>query len=186
MRRHTIIFFVIALIVISWMIGCSSPTETAVPTYQGSTHDDEEDNLVTQSGVRVGNEAPDFTLTDSYGDNVALADLHGKPVLLFFWFQACHYCEQEYAHIQSIQDNYGGDMTVLGVNLGDSAETINAVRSEHGLTFRCLVATSEMQAAYDISTVPHALIIDSQGVVTYNNHSAYITDTEIQESVPRQ
>ena len=35
-------------------------------------------------GITVGAEAPDFTLLDSTGNEVALADYEGTPVLLFF------------------------------------------------------------------------------------------------------
>ncbi len=34
--------------------------------------------------IAVGNLAPDFSLTDSDGKTVALADFKGQPVLLFF------------------------------------------------------------------------------------------------------
>ena len=41
----------------------------------GSTNADE---------IAVGNPAPDFTLTDSDGNTVTLAEYKGQPVLLFF------------------------------------------------------------------------------------------------------
>jgi cytochrome oxidase Cu insertion factor (SCO1/SenC/PrrC family) len=41
----------------------------------GSTESDE---------IAVGNPAPDFSLTDSGGNTVALSDYEGQPVLLFF------------------------------------------------------------------------------------------------------
>ena len=48
--------------------------------------------VITQSGpqktsgsAHVGNSAPDFTLRLFSGDNLTLASLKGKPVLLNFW-----------------------------------------------------------------------------------------------------
>jgi len=47
--------------------------------------------VVTQSGpqksagAHVGNPAPDFTLRLLNGENLTLASLKGKPVLLSFW-----------------------------------------------------------------------------------------------------
>jgi cytochrome oxidase Cu insertion factor (SCO1/SenC/PrrC family) len=35
-------------------------------------------------GISVGDSAPDFSLTDSDGNQVSLSDYHGQPVLLFF------------------------------------------------------------------------------------------------------
>ena len=34
--------------------------------------------------IAVGNPAPDFSLTDSNGNTVTLAEYRGQPVLLFF------------------------------------------------------------------------------------------------------
>ena len=34
--------------------------------------------------LKVGNQAPDFILTTSDGDEVSLSDYQGKPILLFF------------------------------------------------------------------------------------------------------
>jgi len=185
MRRNTPIFLVITLIAAIWMAGCAAPTDTTAPAYGGNTQDDDQEyNPIIVTGVNVGNEAPDFTLADSYGDSISLADFSGQPVLLFFWYEACPYCPEEYAHIQAIQEQFGDQMIVLGVNLGDSPATINAVRTQYGMTFPCLVATADMQTAYDAFTVPNAVIIDTEGLVSFNNHSAYITDLVLQEDLP--
>lgn len=36
----------------------------------------------------IGDKAPDFTLPDEQGNKVALRDLRGKPVVLFFFPKA--------------------------------------------------------------------------------------------------
>ena len=36
-------------------------------------------------GTKVGNTAPDFTLSDLDGNHVSLSDFRGKAVLLNFW-----------------------------------------------------------------------------------------------------
>ena len=36
------------------------------------------------SGLQVGDRAPDFKLESSDGENVALSDYRGQPVLLYF------------------------------------------------------------------------------------------------------
>jgi peroxiredoxin Q/BCP len=38
--------------------------------------------------VKVGEKAPDFTLTSDEGQQVSLQDFHGKRVLLFFYPKA--------------------------------------------------------------------------------------------------
>lgn len=184
MRRNIPIFLVISLIAALWLAGCSEPGDSTAPVYSGNTQGDSDYDPIILTGVNVGNEAPDFTLADTYGDTLTLSDLRGQPVLLFFWYAACPYCEQEYPHIQAIEDEYGDEMEVLGVNLGDAPATANAVMTEFDLTFPCLVGTAGMQEDFDAYSVPHAIIIDAEGIVSFNDHSGYITDTVIQEDLP--
>ncbi len=184
MRHQTLLFLVISLIAVTWMTGCSTPTETALPTYGGHPQGDQDPDPGSVTGVAAGNRAPAFSLADSYGNTLSLADMADKPVLLFFWSENCPYCRQQFANIQSIEEEYGQQMHVVGINLGDTPTTINAVRSEHGLTFPCLVCTAEVQEAYKIFLIPKAIIIGADGIVTFNDHAARVTDSVLQDYLP--
>ncbi len=133
------------------------------------------------SGVDVGDEAPGFTLPDTYGDDVVLSELRGKPVLLFFWATGCVYCEEQYPRMQDFHESYSDSLTVMSINIGDDAQLINAYLADRGLTFPCLVATSAMQTAYEANSVPLALVLDAEGIVTFNNHPGYLTEVALQE-----
>ena len=74
-------------------IACSSTTPTATPTSepaptQDATIPTTADPPVSETGNRVGDLAPDFTLTEVSTDQpVQLADLtgQGRPVVLYFF-----------------------------------------------------------------------------------------------------
>lgn len=55
---------------------------------------------------------------DLGGDNVALSDLRGRPVVLNFWAGLCPPCRAEMPEFQHFADDYAGRALVVGVDLG--------------------------------------------------------------------
>ena len=89
--------------------------------------------------VETGKPAPDFTLRSDSGDTVHLADLRGKPVVVYFYpkddtpgctTQAC-----------AIRDSWGqfekAGATVLGIS-PDSAESHEKFKTKFSLPFPLL------------------------------------------------
>ena len=87
--------------------------------------------------------APDFTLTDQYGQTHTLSDYQGKTVFLNFWATWCGPCKMEMPDIQALYEDWdenAGELVVLGVagpNIGQegSAEDITAFLEENGYTY---------------------------------------------------
>lgn len=183
MQRKAQITLLIAAMAAFVLVGCSTPGEPEDLTYGGNSQPDTDDPYIphTSIGVDVGDEAPEFTLADTYGDDVVLSSLRGKPVLLFFWATGCVYCEEQYPRMQSFHEDYSDSLTVISINLGDDPALINAFMADQGMTFPCLVATSDMQTAFEANSVPHAFIIDAEGLVVFNNHPGYLTEVALQE-----
>ncbi len=183
MLRKSQFFLLLALLGILFAVGCSTPGEPEELTYGGgnSQPDDDQYEPLLTVGVAVGNEAPAFTLLDTYGEEVILTEMRGKPVLLYFWATGCPYCEEQHPRIQEFHETYADSLTILAVNIGDDPQLINAYMGEHNLTFPCLVATSAMQTAYQATSVPNALLVDTDGLVAFNNHPGYLTEIKLQE-----
>jgi len=64
---------------------------------------------------RIGNTAPDFTLSDSQ-HTVALSQLRGKPVVLNFWATYCPPCVEEMPSLIELQKQLGDKVTILAVS----------------------------------------------------------------------
>lgn len=183
MHRNILLSLIMAFMAAFLLAGCSTPSEPEELVYGGNTQADDDDPYVPQvvTGVNVGNEAPEFTLPDTYGDDVVLSDLRGTPVLLYFWATGCVYCEEQHPRMQDFHETYTAELTVVAINIGDDPAMINAYMGEHGLTFPCLVADAATQSAYQANSVPLAIILDADGLVTFNNHPGYLTEDQLQE-----
>ena len=118
--------------------------------------------------------APDFTLTDQYGETHTLSDYQGQTVFLNFWATWCGPCKMEMPDIQALYeawDENAGDLVVLGVagpNIGQegSAEDIAAFLEENGYTYPVVMDdTGALFYQYGISAYPTTFMIDTEGNV---------------------
>jgi peroxiredoxin Q/BCP len=94
---------------------------------------------VTENRLSPGDPAPDFVLTDDTGERVALADLRGGKVIVYFYpaamtrgctTQACDFTDS----LDSLQ---GAGYTVLGIS-PDKPEKLASFRQRDHLTIRLL------------------------------------------------
>ena len=118
--------------------------------------------------------APDFTLTDQFGETHTLSDYQGQTVFLNFWATWCGPCKMEMPDIQALYENWdenAGDLVVLGVagpNIGreGSAEDIAAFLEENGYTYPVVMDdTGALFYQYGISAYPTTFMIDPEGNV---------------------
>src|SRR5690554_6901591 len=71
------------------------------------------------------------------GETVSLAEYQGeKPVYLKFWATWCQPCRQQMPHFQHVQEKYGDEIEVIGINLGlnDDLGSVKDTIAEFGLT----------------------------------------------------
>ncbi len=119
--------------------------------------------------------APDFTLTDQYGETHTLSDYRGKVVFLNFWATWCPPCRAEMPDIQKLYETYGGaedaEVVILAVATpGVGGETdeagVIAFLNENGYTYPVAMdPTGQVLYDYDISAFPTTFMIDAEGNV---------------------
>ena len=66
-----------------------------------------------------GKVAPAFTLVDTDGNKVSLADYKGKPVLVNFWATWCAPCKLEMPWFEEFHKKYA-DLVILGIAADDA------------------------------------------------------------------
>lgn len=138
-------------------------------TSEGSASQSAADNLP---------DAPDFTLTDQFGNTHTLSDYEGKVVFLNFWATWCGPCQKEMPEIQELYEDHGGNtenLIVLAVANPRSEEysgadvtqpEIEQFLSENGYTYPVVMdLTGEVFADYGISAFPTTFMITREGKV---------------------
>ncbi|MGH2560604.1 MAG: TlpA family protein disulfide reductase [Thermomicrobiales bacterium] len=95
--------------------------------------DDESDPV----SRRLGEPAPDVTLTLFDGSTLRFADLQGNVVVLNFWAEWCEPCKVEAPILQAFSEQTANeDVVVIGVDIkADQAENARAFIADHNLTY---------------------------------------------------
>lgn len=114
----------------------------------------------------VGHTAPDFELLNLDGQPIRLSELRGQPVLINFWATWCGYCLDEMPVIEKYYERFTPDLTVLGVEVGDSVDDIRAVVEKYGFTYDILRdPDSRVFDQYKLDAFPVTFMVDSQGII---------------------
>lgn len=117
--------------------------------------------------VKVGSDAPNFSLQQLDGTAVKLSDLRGKAVILNFWGTWCEPCKAEMPALQKQYEAYKDKgLVVLGINIGETPIAVQPFLKEYGVHFPILMdRKSEITKLYKIGQIPASYFIDKDGVV---------------------
>ena len=120
-------------------------------------------------GIGVGQVAPNFTLSDVNGHQVALSSLRGHPVIINFWASYCAPCQDELPLLNSFyQQHQSEGLVILGINEGEPMATISDYAQRYKIGYQVLADPSyqfNADSSYDPSPLPRSYFIDKQGVV---------------------
>jgi peroxiredoxin len=125
--------------------------------------------------------APDFTLTDSNGKKVALADYRGKVVLLNFWATWCGPCQIEIPWFQEFEQQYKSKgFEVLGVSMDeDGWAAVKPYMAAHKLNYRIVLGDETVSALYGgLEALPTTFIIDREGKFAFPPHVGLVGKNE--------
>lgn len=116
----------------------------------------------------VNHPAPDFTLTTLGGEQFTLSEQGGTPVVLNFWATWCGPCQRELPALQAAAERYAGRVHFVGVDQGESAETVQKYVDELGLTFTIPIDKEQLMAQrYNVMGLPTTFFIDGEGVIRH-------------------
>jgi thiol-disulfide isomerase/thioredoxin len=128
----------------------------------------------------LGRPAPDFKLTNLDGNEVHLAGLQGKVVLLDFWATWCEPCREEMPKLEKLSKKFRDkNVTVIGVDVLEDAETVRTFVKKNGYTYPILLTSSNDTVIQDYAAnaYPSFVLIDQSGTVAdYKTGSS--TDNE--------
>lgn len=113
-------------------------------------------------------QAPNFTVQDTAGKQVALHDLVGKPVILNFWASWCPPCKAEMPDFEAAYKEHGDTIQFMMVNMTDGGRETVATAEQfikgQGYTFPVYFDTEQEAAiTYGVSAIPTTYFINAQG-----------------------
>lgn len=117
-------------------------------------------------GLEIGTLAPTFTLTNTLGAPVSLADFAGQSVLLVFSSTHCQACSAMYPELSKFSAARK-DVQVLMISIGTVQEAQQMAQAQ-GLTFSVLPVSDwehPLVREYQVSSVPFFYVIDGKGQV---------------------
>jgi thiol-disulfide isomerase/thioredoxin len=110
---------------------------------------------------------PAFTLSQPDGSEFRYpADLSG-PTIVLFWATWCPYCKALMPHLQSILDEYPGQVRVLALTIRDDGDPA-AVLAEYGFDFTLLTAADAVAEAWGVKGTPGLFLADAGGRVVFD------------------
>jgi thiol-disulfide isomerase/thioredoxin len=127
----------------------------------------------------------DFTLKDMHGVDVHLASFKGKVILLNFWATWCGPCRAEIPSLVELQEQYKGDLVVLGLSVDDTAEKLLPYAAEFKMNYPVLVGNGreDVQEAFGpLFGIPVSVIIGRDGVIA-KKHSGIATKEQIEREI---
>lgn len=133
------------------------------------------------TGINIGDIAPDFILESLEGEPLRLSNLRGKAVVINFWATWCPPCREEMPAFEQIFQQNKDELEILGVDLQERPETIRKFLEEIPVTYPLLLdPNSEVKGAYNIFTQPVTYFLDKDGKIV-DKKFGFLIEEEIVE-----
>jgi peroxiredoxin len=129
-----------------------------------------------QSAPKVGQPAPDFTVTTFGGHKVKLADLKGDVIVLNFWATWCAPCRKELPLLEGAfkaYNKYGFQVLAVATENSVPEYELRPLAAKMTIPF-----VKDIRGPYqDLGAVPTNYIIDRSGKLVYAKAAAFDPDS---------
>lgn len=123
----------------------------------------EKDNI-----IHIGDALPQFTVTDSEGNEISTPDLLGRTSVLVFFNTACGDCQRELPVIQRVYEEYGNKVRFLCISREEEEASVRTFWERHSLTLPYSAQPdASVYSLFALRTIPRIYVSDAAGVVRH-------------------
>ena len=132
--------------------------------------------------LKIGDNAPDFSLVDLNGETHKLSDYKGQGVLLNFWGTWCKPCKKEMPAINNQYKQFKNQgVQILGINIAQSNLEVSSYADKLGVEFPIAIdKTKSVMRAYNVDPLPTTVLIDKDGKIV-KIITGEMTETDIEK-----
>ncbi len=121
-------------------------------------------------GLKVGNSAPSFSLTDPENGSITKQTFVGKPVLIFFTTTWCTPCQIGAQNIAKLDDETGGNafnVLIVFVDPRETDEQYLQWKQNYGRDDWYVAESEQMPHEYHVRYLDTKYVFDSNGIVKW-------------------
>lgn len=136
------------------------------------------------ASLEVGKPAPQLHIADivqpATGDQVDLASLRGRVVVLEFWATWCGPCVAAIPHLNELATRLADEpVTFLAITGEDPAKVAAFTAQRPMKAIVAIDAERKTQTAYEATAIPRTVLIDARGNVAAITHPTAVTERTI-------
>jgi peroxiredoxin len=135
--------------------------------------------------IKVGEPAPNFTLSDLHGKQRSLSDYYGWIVVINFWSAECPWSARTDVKIMDLLSEWDEDVLLLTIapNASEPLEILRRVAIERGLNLVLPDPDQRVATLFGARTTPHIFLIDMHGLLRYQGA---FDDTTFRQRIPKK
>jgi len=145
----------------------SSPTSTTKSTTTSQTQ-----------LSRLG-KSPDFSLKDSDGNTVSLADFKGKNIIVNSWAVWCPFCVRELGEFAKLQREFGNEIIIIAIDRAESLEKTKSYTDDLGITDDLVFLLDPDDSFYRSLggfSMPETIFVDGEGNILFHKRGPMTFD----------
>jgi peroxiredoxin len=116
---------------------------------------------------RIGQDAPNFKVSTTSGQQVSLENYRGRVLVLDFFATWCQPCRISIPHLVEMHRKYGRQgLNVLGMSADEDGEkAVKTFADKYRITYPIALAGESTMADFGVRSVPVMIVIDKRGRV---------------------
>ena len=142
-----------------------------------------EDNIID---VEVGNEAPNFAITDTEGNSFNLSDFENEKVVVLEFMNmgcgSCHNFEKNVLKSYCNNTTMPEDVKVISLTQTENEDKDKLEERAEDKNWAYALGSEEMTDAFGADRSPSIVIIDKDGMITFSE-SGSMTKAELEEKI---